>query len=131
SRDWSSDVCSSDLGVRRPAPRGDLAARVLLQHLPDEGAGVLPLVLPRHRREPVGGVEPALLREPVPDLLAETFDEPVVHLAPPFVLPPAGRDVPAAPRPLARPPLPLRGQPRPRPPPRGAGRGQGRGWAAG
>src|SRR5690606_27037361 len=62
----------------RRAAHADLVARVLLQHARDEGTGELALVLAGHRRDAVGLVEPALVGEPVADLLAEALDECVV-----------------------------------------------------
>ncbi len=62
----------------RGAAEPDLTAGVLLQHLGDERAGELTLVLAAHRGQAVGLVEPALVGQPVADLLAEALDEGVV-----------------------------------------------------
>jgi hypothetical protein len=61
-------------GGRRP-PLGQLEPRVVLEHLDDQRAGVLPLVLGAHRRYAVHLVPPALLVQPLGHLDPQLADQ--------------------------------------------------------
>ena len=72
----ASASSSSAFGGVRPSVIS--RARVVLEHLADQRAGELPLVLAGHRRQAGGLVRAALLGQAVGDLLAQPLDEAVV-----------------------------------------------------